>query len=659
MARATEPSIDGELLRLLVEDAGLGVLALDRQGAVTGFGPGAASLFLLSAAELRGQPLSGLLAPDARHEASQLLEQALAGRVRKEAQLRRRDGTLFPAQLFLAARPGGSGAQGFVLLIRDLGEQQQGESDLLRLRSRERAASAEAERQRDRLQALLADAPALIALTRGPEHVAVFASSQVRKLVPGREIIGRRLRDVLPQLAGQGILEAGDDVFRSGRPFTARELRLTLLLRPGRPEREGWFDFLCRPTRDSDGRIDGLLFFGIDVTKQVQARQKVEAAAQALLAQQEWFEAVLDLMPTPLVLIDPSDGGITFANRSAGATAGGGFGSQTPGQLKRGYRLTDEEGRALRDDEFPGARAARGERVEGVQLDAHLPDGSVRSLLFHAALLPAMHGHTASVVMPFLDVTRLKRMEGQLQRAVAARDEFLSIASHELRTPLTALQLELQALQKRLGRGDTMTSEQLSHRLETGIRQVNRLGKLVNSLLDISRLTAGRIDLQIAEVDLAEVAREVTARLATEAARAGCTLSFAAGEGRATGQWDRLRLEQIASNLVSNAIKYGGGRPIEVAVEHDGVRARLRVSDRGIGIAPEDQARIFDRFERAVSERHYGGFGLGLWIVRQIVHALQGGIWVQSRVGEGATFIVELPRERRAPTPPPPAVEAR
>ena len=658
MARATEPSIDGELLRLLVEDAGLGVLALDRQGAVTGFGPGAASLFLLSAAELRGQPLSGLLAPDARHEASQLLEQALAGRVRKEAQLRRRDGTLFPAQLFLAARPGGSGAQGFVLLIRDLGEQQQGESDLLRLRSRERAASAEAERQRDRLQALLADAPALIALTRGPEHVAVFASSQVRKLAPGREIIGRRLRDVLPQLAGQGILEAGDDVFRSGRPFTARELRLTLLLRPGRPEREGWFDFLCRPTRDSDGRIDGLLFFGIDVTKQVQARQKVEAAAQALLAQQEWFEAVLDLMPTPLVLIDPSDGGITFANRSAGATAGGGFGSQTPGQLKRGYLLTDEEGRALRDDDFPGARAARGERVEGVQLDAHLPDGSVRSLLFHAALLPAMHGHTASVVMPFLDVTRLKRMEGQLQRAVAARDEFLSIASHELRTPLTALQLELQALQKRLGRGDTMTSEQLSHRLETGIRQVNRLGKLVNSLLDISRLTAGRIDLQIAEVDLAEVAREVTARLATEAARAGCTLSFAAGEGRATGQWDRLRLEQIASNLVSNAIKYGGGRPIEVAVEHDGVRARLRVSDRGIGIAPEDQARIFDRFERAVSERHYGGFGLGLWIVRQIVHALQGGIWVQSRVGEGATFIVELPRERRSSTSQPPVVEA-
>jgi PAS domain S-box-containing protein len=659
MARPTEPSIDGELLRLLVEDAGLGVLALDRQGTVTGFGPGAASLFLLPAAELRGQPLSGLLAPDARDEASQLLEQARCGRVRKEAQLRRRDGTLFPAQLFLAARPDGSGAQGFLLVIRDLGEEQEGESDLLRLRSRERAASAEAERQRDRLHALLADAPALIALTRGPEHVAVFASSQVRKLVPGREIIGRRLRDLAPHLAGQGILEAGDDVFRSGRPFSARELRLKLLLRPGRPEREGWFDVLCRPTRDSDGRIDGLLFFGIDVTKQVEARQKVEAAAQALLAQQEWFEAVLDLMPTPLVLIDPSAGGITFANRSAGEAAGGGFRRQEQGAQKRGFLLTDGEGRALRDDEFPGARAARGERVEGVQLDAHLPDGSVRSLLFNAALLPAMHGHGTSVVMPFLDVTRLKRVEGQLQSAVAARDEFLSIASHELRTPLTALQLELQALQKRLGRGETMTSEQLSHRLETAIRQVNRLGKLVNSLLDISRLTAGRIDLQIAEVDLAEVAREVTARLAEEAARAGCTLSFAAGEGRATGQWDRLRLEQIASNLVSNAIKYGGGRPIEVAVEHDVSRARLRVSDRGIGIAPEDQARIFDRFERAVSERHYGGFGLGLWIVRLIVHALQGGIWVQSRVGEGATFIVELPRQRRAATPPPPVVEAR
>jgi PAS domain S-box-containing protein len=655
MARATEPSIDGELLRLLVEDAGLGVLALDHQGAVTAFGPGAASLFLLPAAELRGQPLSGLLAPDARDEGNELLEEALRGRVRREALLRRRDGTLFPAQLFLAARRGESGAQGFLLVIRDLGEEQEEESDLLHLRSRERAASAEAERQRDRLHGLLADAPALIVLTRGPEHVAVFASSQVRNLVPSREVIGRRLRDLAPELAGQGILEAGEDAFRSGQPFMARELRLKLLLRPGRPEREGWFDLLCRPTRDSDGRIDGLLFFGIDVTKQVQARQKVEAAAQA---QQEWFEAVLNLMPTPLMLIDPSGGGITFANQSALEAVGGGFRGQVPDAQKPGSLLTDEQGRALREDELPSARAARGERVEGVQLDAHLPDGGVRSLLVHAALLPAMHGHPASVVMPFLDVTRLKRVEGQLQGAVATRDEFLSIASHELRTPLTALQLELQALQKRLGREETMTSEQLSHRLETGIRQVNRLGKLVNSLLDISRLTAGRIDLQIAEVDLAEVAREVTARLATEAARAGCSLGFSAGEGPATGYWDRLRLEQIVSNLVSNAIKYGGGRPVEVAVEHDATRARLRVSDWGIGIAPEDQTRIFDRFERAVSERHYGGFGLGLWIVRQIVHALQGGIWVQSRVGEGATFIVELPRERRSSTSQPPVVEA-
>ena len=660
MSAADESRIHDDLLRLLVEDASIAVLALDGAGRVVRFGPAAASLFLLSASELRGLPLQRLFPPDAPpDEAKRLLEQAGRGRVRREAQLVRHDGTVFPAQLLLGQRhdepsavpspspsPAAHAAGDFVLLVRDLSEARRAESELLLLRERERAASAEAERQRNRLHALLADAPALIALTRGPEHVALFVSNPVRQLVGGREIVGHRLRDVAPELLGQGIIEAGDEVFRTGHAFTARELRASLSRAPGEEPREGWFDFICKPTRDPDGCVDGLLFFGVEVTRQVRARQKVEAAAQVTRTQREWLEAVLDLMPTGLVLLEPGNAAIRFANRAADALAGGVFPRGDPVERQRVFTLMDAAGRALTADELPGVRAGRGEAISEAQFDARLADGSVRSLLFHAALLPAMHGHAATVVMPLLDVTQLKQVEAQLQQAVAARDDFLSIASHELRTPLTSLQLELQTLQRRLARSPPLPPDQLAHRLDNSVRQVGRLGALVSSLLDISRLTAGRIDLELAQVDLAEVAREVTARLRDDAARAGSALEFLAAEP-AVGLWDRLRLEQIAVNLISNAIKYGGGRPIEVSVEHDGAQARLQVRDRGIGIAPEDQARIFDRFERAVSGRHYGGFGLGLWIVRQMVHALQGGIWVASRLSEGSTFTVELPRQRK------------
>ena len=284
MGAADESRIHDDLLRLLVEDAAVAVLALDGSGKVVRFGPAAASLFLLSATELRGLPLQRLFPPDAQaDEAHRFLEQAHSGRVRKETQLVRRDGTVFPAQLLLGQRHEGTGtladaAGDFVLLVRDLTEARRGETELMLLRERERAASAEAERQRDRLHSLLSDVPALIALTGGPEHVALFVSNPVRHLVGEREIVGRRLREVAPELIGQGVYEAGDDVFRTGHAFSARELRASLIRAPGEAPREGWFDFVCKPTRDRDGRIDGLLFFGVDVTRQVRARHKAEEA---------------------------------------------------------------------------------------------------------------------------------------------------------------------------------------------------------------------------------------------------------------------------------------------------------------------------------------------------------------------------------------------
>jgi PAS domain S-box-containing protein len=238
------------------------------------------------------------------------------------------------------------------------------------------------------------------------------------------------------------------------------------------------------------------------------------------------------------------------------------------------------------------------------------------------------------------------RLYMEAQDAIRARDTFLSVASHELNTPLTSLTLNVQALRRDLEPRATggASPEALATKVQAVQRQLSRLSSLVRELLDVSRITAGRLRLEREDLDLAALAREVVPRFSEDLAKAGCELRLDA-PGPATGHWDRLRLEQVLQNLLSNAIKYGRGRPIEVRVGADAERAWLTVRDEGVGIAPEGQARLFQRFERLASERHYGGLGLGLWIVKQIVDALEGRIRVESAAGQGSTFTVELPRQ--------------
>jgi signal transduction histidine kinase/tetratricopeptide (TPR) repeat protein len=236
------------------------------------------------------------------------------------------------------------------------------------------------------------------------------------------------------------------------------------------------------------------------------------------------------------------------------------------------------------------------------------------------------------------------RLYREEQEAVRRRDDFLSIAAHELKTPLTSLQLHLQSLmtQERQG-ARTLPPERLFTKLESAHLQTQRLGRLVNELLDISLISQGQILGHLEDVDLVPLVRGVLERSREGLARAECPVHLHAVP-TLVGHWDALRLEQVVGNLLTNAMKYGAGKPIEVTVEGDAAHARLRVRDEGIGIAAEDIARIFERFERAVSVRHYGGFGIGLWIAREIVQAHGGTIEVESTPGQGSTFTVTLPR---------------
>jgi len=263
-------------------------------------------------------------------------------------------------------------------------------------------------------------------------------------------------------------------------------------------------------------------------------------------------------------------------------------------------------------------------------------------------------GQELASVFVFRDVAdrlQIERERGRLVReleeAISARDDFLSIASHELRTPLTPIRLSVQSL-KRKGRTlAAVLPKSLSTQLETMDRQVGRLDTLINELLDVSRITVGRMDLELSEFDVTTLVRDVVGRFQQELdwGRHTVTLELGGPGTQVSGRWDRLRLDQVLSNLLSNAMKYGGDRKlIEISVEEGPATVSIRVRDHGLGISAEDQERIFERFERLISVRHFGGFGLGLWIVRQVVEAHGGRVRVESTLGEGSTFTVELPR---------------
>jgi signal transduction histidine kinase len=219
------------------------------------------------------------------------------------------------------------------------------------------------------------------------------------------------------------------------------------------------------------------------------------------------------------------------------------------------------------------------------------------------------------------------------EEARIVRENFLTVAAHELRTPLTTLRLRLQRLGTR--------SEKSEDDLRAALRQVLRMDGLIHQFLDAIRLEQARIELDRRAVDLGALAREVGDRLAPLAApRLEVVVPMPV-----VGRWDPARLEHVIAHLLLNAFKFGRGKPVHVRVERDGDRALLSVRDEGIGIALEDQERIFRRFERAVGVSQYGGLGLGLWIASEFVHAHGGTIRVASTAGKGAVFTVDLPLE--------------
>ncbi|MFT3764149.1 MAG: ATP-binding protein [Minicystis sp.] len=403
------------------------------------------------------------------------------------------------------------------------------------------------------------------------------------------------------------------------------------------------------------GDVVGLLLFaatGVAISWLDEAGRRSRHALLAALAREtrsrsRITKAITDNASLGLVMMDARQR-CTFMNPAAERITGYTFAEVAA----RGCPLHDivhhtrPDGTHFPMDECPIDRALP-QRMREQGHDVFVRrDGTFYPVAFTAS--PIIEDDAAvGTIIEVEDITERMRAAEELRAAIRLRDDFLSIASHELRTPLTALQLHLQGMRHAWSKRDGGDIERFLRKLEKATRQTERLGHLVDDLLDVSRISAGKLSLQREPLDLGEVAREVADRHAAEARAAGCTITLELAPS-VTGEWDRLRLEQVLANLITNAIKYGPGQRIEVAVEARGAAARVSVRDHGMGIRPEDAGRIFGRFERAVSSRNYGGLGLGLFISQQIVEAHGGAIDVESEPGEGSVFTVTIPRGPRA-----------
>jgi PAS domain S-box-containing protein len=444
-----------------------------------------------------------------------------------------------------------------------------------------------------------------------------------------------------------------------------------------------WLSVHYVPMRDPAGQVEGVVGFSIDVSQQ---RRREAALAESEERYRQLAEAAFEAIAIT------EQGRIVDANASMAEMFG-----YAPSELigASALDLCAPESRALvvqrLQEGYEGAYEAIGLRKDGSTFVGELRGKPVR-YQGRPMRITAIRDLTDRAGL----LAKEQAARTTAEEALRIRDEFISIASHELNAPLTSLRVRLQQLQ-RMARGNEPSDEPASatpglatpgpptpgpatpsssaitppfgipwvdspalpspvdrQRLrelsDICLRQAGRLTYLVRQLLDVTRIRAGLFIVDHRPVDLCELVRDVVARMAADLERAECPFELRAPP-TLVGAWDRDRLEQVVVNLLGNAAKYGQGQPITVTLDGDEAVAHLIVSDGGIGIPVDQQARVFDRFERGGADRQkFGGLGLGLYIVRRIVDAHGGTIAVHSEPGQGACFTVTLPRA----SPPPP-----
>jgi PAS domain S-box-containing protein len=617
-------------LAAIVESSDDAIIGKDLNGTILSWNSGAERIFGYAFEEVRGRSITILIPPELLQEETEILSRLRRGeridhfetvRVAKNGRRLNISLTVSPIRNAEGRLVGAS------KVARDITSRKESEAERQRLQE-------ELELERQSLAELFQRAPAFMCVLRGPEHVIERANDRYFELLGSREILGKRIREVVPEESGHDYFQALDNVFRTGEPFIGTNARMTLR-RNGRLE-ERILEFVYQALRGPDGAIQGLLAHGIDLTDRVRAEQQLVRLTAESERQRRGYETALSNTADFNYVFD-LEGRFTFVNKA----------------LLTLWRknLSEALGKTFFELDYPAEMAAHlhGQIQKVIETKSPLRDEtpytSFKGQRFYEYIFVPVFGSDGSiqaVAGSTRDITDRKTMEDALRRADRKKDDFIALLAHELRNPLAPLRNGVHVL--KMAKGNEAISSSTQAMME---RQLSHMVRLIDDLMDVSRINRSKMELRRARISLQDVihAAVETARPAIESEAHQLTISLP--DDPVFLNADLTRLAQVFSNLLTNSAKYTrrGGR-ISLTAMRAGDSITVDVRDNGIGIPKDSLASIFDMFsqvDRSI-ERSTGGLGIGLALVKGLVEMHGGSVSVES-LGQdlGSTFRVRLP----------------